>query len=167
MSMVGGDDGYHNIFGAPKPAPFGAVGAVLDKFVSSPAFPMVAAAIVGGAAGQAFGAGSAATTAVKSAPAIIGAVTGGTAAATIKTGSSPQMADANPIPFIGTNSSNTQLTGTTPGTGTAQLPGQPIIINTAPVTSATQAQAAALPANQSLLYVGLGALLWFLLKGKR
>lgn len=159
MSMVHGNDGYSNIFGAPKPAPGGAIGGAIDSFVSSPAFPLVAAAIVGGAAGQAFGAGSAATTAVKAAPTVIGAATA--AKVTLPMNNAGlKMADTNPINFTG--SGDTQLTGTTASSGTAQLPGQPIIINTG--TASTQAQQAALPGNNSLLYIGLGALLFFLVR---
>lgn len=48
-----GEPGYTNIFGSAKSG--GAVFDTLDKFVNSKYFPMVAAAIVGGAGGQALG----------------------------------------------------------------------------------------------------------------
>lgn len=150
MSMVNGNDGYNNIFGKPKPLT-GVLGAV-DKFVSSPVFPMLAGGIVGMGAGAYFGAGAAATTAVKAAPSLIGALTASSAPTLFPTGQ--KMTDPNPISFTGAtnpdqSTSNTQLTGNVPTAGTAQLPAQPVIV---------------MPSSNTGLYLAIAGIAYLLLK---
>lgn len=138
---------------------------VADRLMDT-AMPVAVAAIFGAAGLQAIGASAAAGSAsaqtatsaisgVKSAAGVAGTVGGLAKAVT-----TPQTPSTGLIKMA--DSTTTQLPGNTPTDGTAQLPGQPIIITTAPAT--TQAQQSAFPQNNTLLYVGIGAILYLLIK---